>query len=67
VLLPPGKYLREGLYGNQMWRSPKSWARSAQGTPSDIFSFGLVVFKPGISFYDSFVSLHILVYLRNVE
>jgi len=35
-------YLREGLYGNQIWRSLKSWARAAQGTPSDIFS-GIVV------------------------
>ncbi|KAH6719348.1 kinase-like domain-containing protein [Leptodontidium sp. MPI-SDFR-AT-0119] len=42
VILPPGKYLREGMCGNQMWRSPEFWARSAQGTPSDIFSFGLV-------------------------
>jgi serine/threonine protein kinase len=25
-----------------MWRSPESWARAAQGTPSDIFSFGIV-------------------------
>ncbi|KAI9746354.1 MAG: hypothetical protein M1818_000066 [Claussenomyces sp. TS43310] len=47
ALLPLGKYLREGLCGNQMWRSPESWARSAQGTPSDIFSFGLVDDKPG--------------------
>jgi hypothetical protein len=31
VILPPRKYLREGLCGNQMWRSPESWARSAQG------------------------------------
>lgn len=67
VLLPSGKYLREGLCGNQMWRSPESWARSAQGTPSDIFSFGIVVYKPNLSFYDSVVSLHSLVYLRNVK
>lgn len=46
VILPPRKYLREGLCGNQLWRSPESWARSAQGTPSDIFSFGVVVYKP---------------------
>jgi serine/threonine protein kinase len=42
VILPPGKYLRVALCGNQMWRSPESWARAAQGTPSDIFSFGIV-------------------------
>ncbi|CAG8957119.1 hypothetical protein HYFRA_00009320 [Hymenoscyphus fraxineus] len=42
VILPPGKYLRKALCGNQMWRSPESWARAAQGTPSDIFSFGIV-------------------------
>jgi serine/threonine protein kinase len=67
VILPPRKYLREGLCGNQMWRSPESRARSAQGTPSDIFSFGLVICKPDLSFYDSAVSLHSLVHLRNVE
>ncbi|KAL3420398.1 calcium/calmodulin dependent protein kinase [Phlyctema vagabunda] len=42
VILPPGKYLREALCGNQMWRSPESWARAAQVTPSDMFSFGIV-------------------------
>ncbi|KFY01094.1 hypothetical protein O988_02915 [Pseudogymnoascus sp. VKM F-3808] len=42
VILPPGKYLREGLCGNQIWRSPESWARAAQGTPSDVFFFGVV-------------------------
>ncbi|OBT78614.1 hypothetical protein VF21_02361 [Pseudogymnoascus sp. 05NY08] len=29
VILPPGKYLRDGLCGNQLWRSPESWARAA--------------------------------------
>lgn len=43
VILSPGKYVRDGLCGNQLWRSPESWARAAQGTPSDIFSFGVVV------------------------
>lgn len=43
VILPPGKYLMGALCGNQMWRSPESWARACQGTPSDIFSFGVVV------------------------
>ncbi|OBT93078.1 hypothetical protein VE01_09015 [Pseudogymnoascus verrucosus] len=43
LILPLGKYLRDGLCGNQLWRSPESWARrAAQGTPSDIFSFGIV-------------------------
>ena len=42
MILPPGKYLRGALCGNQMWRSPESWARAAQGAPSDIFSFGIV-------------------------
>ncbi|KFZ11097.1 hypothetical protein V502_07751 [Pseudogymnoascus sp. VKM F-4520 (FW-2644)] len=42
VILPPGKYLREALCGNQLWRSPESWARAGQGTQSDVFSFGVV-------------------------
>ncbi|OBT45035.1 hypothetical protein VE00_04152 [Pseudogymnoascus sp. WSF 3629] len=42
VILPPGKYLMGALCGNQMWRSPESWARARQGTPSGIFSFGVV-------------------------
>ena len=42
VILDPGKYIVNGLCGNQLWRSPESWARSRQGTPSDIFSFGIV-------------------------
>lgn len=31
------------LCGNQMWRSPESRAGARQGTPSDIFSFWVVV------------------------
>ncbi|KAM7185878.1 serine/threonine protein kinase [Rhypophila sp. PSN 637] len=42
VLLPPGKNLSGCLCGNQLWRSPESWARARQNTPSEIFSFGLV-------------------------
>ncbi|KAF1840087.1 kinase-like protein [Cucurbitaria berberidis CBS 394.84] len=42
VLLPPGKNLKGCLCGNQLWRSPESWARARQNTPSDMFSFGLV-------------------------
>lgn len=43
VIVPPGKYLRGPLCGNQMWRSPESWARSAQNQATDLFSFGIVV------------------------
>ncbi|KAL2138604.1 hypothetical protein VTI28DRAFT_6504 [Corynascus sepedonium] len=43
VLLPSGKNLKGCLRGNQLWRSPESWARARQNTPSDLFSFGLVV------------------------
>ena len=42
VLLPPGKNLQGCLCGNPLWRSPESWARARQNTPSDIFSFGVV-------------------------
>lgn len=42
VLLLPGKNLKGCLCGNQLWRSPESWARARQNTPSDIFSFGIV-------------------------
>ncbi|KAL2754748.1 hypothetical protein ACRALDRAFT_1064562 [Sodiomyces alcalophilus JCM 7366] len=43
VLLPPGKSLKGCLCGNQLWRSPESWARAWQNTLSDMFSFGVVV------------------------
>ncbi|OAA58993.1 ectomycorrhiza-induced ankyrin-domain nacht-domain containing protein [Niveomyces insectorum RCEF 264] len=43
VLLSPGKHLKGCLCGNQLWRSPESWARARQNTPSDVFSFGVVV------------------------
>lgn len=43
VIVPPGKYLRGPLCGNQMWRSPESWARSAQNQATDLFSFGIVM------------------------
>lgn len=29
--------------GNQLWRSPGSWAKGRPSAPSDIFSFGLFV------------------------
>ncbi|KAI9668500.1 MAG: hypothetical protein M1829_005378 [Trizodia sp. TS-e1964] len=42
VILPLGKRLRGALCGNQLWRSPESWARAYQCTPSDVFSFGVL-------------------------
>ncbi|KAH7370624.1 kinase-like domain-containing protein [Rhexocercosporidium sp. MPI-PUGE-AT-0058] len=42
VILPDGKHLKNTMCGSHLWRSPESWARAAQGTPSDIFSFGIV-------------------------
>lgn len=50
VLVPPGKWLRGPLCGNAMWRSPESWCRSHQNQASDIFSFGIVVRIPSLSF-----------------
>lgn len=43
MVIPPGKNLRDCLRGNQLWRSPESWARARQNTPSDIYSFGVVI------------------------
>ncbi|KAL2185840.1 kinase-like protein [Thermothelomyces heterothallicus CBS 203.75] len=43
VVLPPDSQgLGKRLSGNQFWRSPEAWARAAQHTPADIFSFGIV-------------------------
>lgn len=42
VLLEPHQNIRGCLCGNPIWRSPESWARAGQNTPSDIFSFGVV-------------------------
>ena len=42
IILPSGKWLRDTTCGNPIWRSPESWARAKQGTPSDVFSFGIV-------------------------
>lgn len=47
AIIPPGKWLDGPLCGNQMWRSPESWARSRQDYASDIYSFAIVV-----SFFD---------------
>jgi serine/threonine protein kinase len=43
VVVPPGKHPRGPLCGNQLWRSPESWALSRQNQASDVFSFGIVV------------------------
>ncbi|KAI0536380.1 kinase-like domain-containing protein [Xylaria digitata] len=43
VIVHPGKYLRGPLCGNQLWRSPESWARSRQNQVSDVFSFAIVM------------------------
>lgn len=29
--------------GNQLWRSPESWAKGLQAGPSDVFSFAIFV------------------------
>ncbi|KAK4204497.1 kinase-like domain-containing protein [Triangularia verruculosa] len=41
VQLEPDQNLLACLYGNQLWRSPESWLRAEQNTPSDIFSFAI--------------------------
>ncbi|KAK3295474.1 kinase-like domain-containing protein [Chaetomium fimeti] len=42
-LIPPkSRGLGKRLSGNPFWRSPEAWARGAQHTPADIFSFGIV-------------------------
>jgi serine/threonine protein kinase len=44
VVLPPkAKGLTDRLSGNHFWRSPEAWARGIQNTPSDIYSFAIVV------------------------
>jgi serine/threonine protein kinase len=30
------------MCGNQLWRSPESWAKALQNTPSDMFSFSIM-------------------------
>ncbi|KAL2176137.1 kinase-like domain-containing protein [Thermothelomyces heterothallicus CBS 202.75] len=42
VLLGPGKSIKGCLCGNELWRSPESWARAKQNTPSDIYSFAIM-------------------------
>ncbi|KAI1459755.1 kinase-like protein [Annulohypoxylon moriforme] len=55
VIVPPGKYLRGPLCGNQMWRSPESWARSRQNQASDMFSFGVVMIYVMLNYMIFFV------------
>jgi hypothetical protein len=44
IILPPGaRGLTDRLSGNHFWRSPEAWARGIQNTPSDIYSFAIVV------------------------
>ncbi|KAH9885135.1 protein kinase-like domain-containing protein [Xylariomycetidae sp. FL2044] len=43
LILPPGTYVQGALWGNQLWRSPESWARAAQNQASDVFSFAIVM------------------------
>ncbi|KAI1744531.1 kinase-like protein [Xylaria scruposa] len=43
VIVPPGNHLRGLLCGNQLWRSPESWARSRQKQTSDVYSFAIVM------------------------
>ncbi|ROW10735.1 hypothetical protein VPNG_05086 [Cytospora leucostoma] len=42
VQLKPGTAIRGGVLGNKLWRSPEAWTGAVQGTPSDVFSFGVV-------------------------
>ncbi|KAK3295493.1 kinase-like domain-containing protein, partial [Chaetomium fimeti] len=42
VLPPEAIGVTDRLSGNCFWRSPEAWARGAQNTPSDIYSFGIV-------------------------
>lgn len=44
VALPPKATGFSGcMSGNRYWRSPEAWASGMQHTPSDIYSFGIVV------------------------
>jgi serine/threonine protein kinase len=42
VLLVQGSYIEGCLCGNELWRSPESWARAKQDHASDIYSFAVV-------------------------
>ncbi|KAK0736786.1 serine/threonine protein kinase [Apiosordaria backusii] len=41
IQLKPEQNLLGCRFGNQLWRSPESWLRARQNTPSDIFSFAI--------------------------
>ena len=41
--VPEGSVIKGRQVGNWMWRSPEAHASAAVHTPSDMFSFGLVV------------------------
>jgi serine/threonine protein kinase len=43
AIVPPGCAISGRQLGNWMWRSPESHAEGPMNTPSDIFSFGIVV------------------------
>ena len=43
VHLPPSYHLYDKLVGHFLWRSPEGHAQGLVNTPSDMFSFGLVV------------------------
>ncbi|KAK3380709.1 kinase-like domain-containing protein [Lasiosphaeria ovina] len=34
--------LKGCVSGNEIWRTPETWARAAQNTPSDVFSFAIL-------------------------
>lgn len=41
--LPPGFNVRNLQVGNWMWRSPEAYTGGRLNSPSDMFSFGVVV------------------------
>lgn len=43
VYLKPNQWIIGSKIGNWMWRSPEAHAKARVNTPSDIFSFGIVV------------------------
>lgn len=46
VLPPKAKGLTDRLSGNHFWRSLEASARGVQNTPSDVYSFAIVVSSP---------------------
>lgn len=62
--VPPGSHIIGKLVGNEIWRSPEAHAEGPVNTPSDIFSFGVVV---GIStpINSSLLRVSSIVYLCN--